>query len=104
MRRRCYLVGVGVQFSWRWSGGTISLNLGVNWEMSVAEQIAERTAGAAAPRRAFAMGLMVVSSVMISFGGLTIRNIAEADPWQINFYRSLGHCHVWTPPVLQGEN
>jgi len=82
----------GAQFSWRWSGGTISLNLGVIWEMSAAEQIAERTADAAAPRRAFAMGLTVVSSVMISFGGLTIRNIAEADPWQINFYRSLGLC------------
>ena len=79
----------GAPLSWRWSGGTISLELGVIWEMSVAEQIVERTADAAAPRRAFAMGLMVVSSVMISFGGLTIRNIAEADPWQINFYRSL---------------
>lgn len=37
----------------------------------------------------FAMGLMVASSVAISFGGLIVRNIAEADPWQINFYRSL---------------
>ncbi len=25
----------GMQFSWRWNGGTISLNLGVIWEMSV---------------------------------------------------------------------
>ena len=25
----------GIQFSWRWNGGTISLNLGVIWEMSV---------------------------------------------------------------------
>jgi hypothetical protein len=24
----------GMQFSWRWNGGTISLNLGVMWEMS----------------------------------------------------------------------
>ncbi len=40
-------------------------------------------------RRTFAMGLMVASSVAISFGGLMLRNIEEADPWQINFYRSL---------------
>ncbi len=24
----------GMQFPWRWNGGTISLNLGVIWEMS----------------------------------------------------------------------
>lgn len=41
------------------------------------------------PRRGFAMGLMVVSSVMISFGGLIVRNIEAADPWQINFYRAV---------------
>ncbi|MEO1491367.1 MAG: DMT family transporter [Pseudomonadota bacterium] len=41
------------------------------------------------PRRAFAMALMVVSSVSISFGGLILRNIEDADVWQINFYRSL---------------
>ena len=41
------------------------------------------------PRRGFAMGLMVVSSIVISFGGVTVRNIELADPWQINFYRSL---------------
>ncbi|MEM8793846.1 MAG: DMT family transporter [Pseudomonadota bacterium] len=41
------------------------------------------------PRRAFAMALMVVSSVGISFGGLILRNIEDADVWQINFYRSL---------------
>ena len=35
------------------------------------------------------MGLMVVSSVLISFGGLILRNIEAADVWQINFYRSL---------------
>ncbi|MEM7172686.1 MAG: DMT family transporter [Pseudomonadota bacterium] len=38
--------------------------------------------------RRFAMGLMVVSSVIISFGGLIIRNIEMADTWQINFYRA----------------
>ncbi|MEM6932095.1 MAG: DMT family transporter [Pseudomonadota bacterium] len=41
------------------------------------------------PRRAFAMALMVISSVGISFGGLILRNIEDADVWQINFYRSL---------------
>lgn len=41
------------------------------------------------PRRAFAMTLMVISSVAISFGGLILRNIDDADVWQINFYRSL---------------
>ena len=35
------------------------------------------------------MGLMVFSSVLISFGGLILRNIEAADAWQINFYRSL---------------
>ena len=43
----------------------------------------------AQPRRAFAMALMVVSSVAISFGGLILRTIDDADVWQINFYRSL---------------
>ena len=42
-----------------------------------------------APRRVFAMSLMVVSSVLISFGGLIIRNMEQADTWQINFYRAL---------------
>ncbi len=41
------------------------------------------------PRRAFAMALMVASSVGISFGGLVLRSIDDADVWQINFYRSL---------------
>lgn len=41
------------------------------------------------PRRAFAMALMVISSVGISFGGLILRSIEDADVWQINFYRSV---------------
>lgn len=41
------------------------------------------------PRRVFAMVLMVGSSVAISFGGLIIRSMEDADPWQINFYRSI---------------
>ncbi|MGI9465266.1 MAG: DMT family transporter [Aestuariivirgaceae bacterium] len=40
-------------------------------------------------RRGFAMMLMIVSSVIISFGGLLVRNIEAADAWQINLYRSL---------------
>jgi len=39
--------------------------------------------------RGHAMGLMILSSVGISFGGLVIRNIETADVWQISFYRSL---------------
>ncbi len=43
-------------------------------------------------RRGFAMALMIVSSVVISFGGLISRLIEDADPTQINFYRSLSLC------------
>lgn len=35
------------------------------------------------------MGLMVASSVVISFTGLIIRNMEDADIWQISFYRSV---------------
>ena len=35
------------------------------------------------------MLLMVVGSVGISFGGLIVRSMDGADPWQINFYRSI---------------
>ena len=41
------------------------------------------------PRRAYAMILMLIGSIIISFGGLAIRNIEMADNWQINFYRSI---------------
>ncbi len=41
-------------------------------------------------RHGYAMLLMVVGSIAISFGGLVQRNIEVADPWQINVYRSLG--------------
>ena len=44
---------------------------------------------AVVPRRGFAMGLMVACSVVISFGGLIIRNMEDADAWQLNFYRSV---------------
>lgn len=35
------------------------------------------------------MGLMVISSVGISFSGLVIRTIETTDAWQINFYRAI---------------
>ena len=41
------------------------------------------------PGRGYAMVLMVLSSTAISFGGLIIRSMEAADPWQINFYRAL---------------
>jgi len=43
---------------------------------------------AESPRRGFAMMLMVVSSVLISFSGLIIRHI-DAEPMVINFYRAI---------------
>jgi drug/metabolite transporter (DMT)-like permease len=52
--------------------------------MTAVEQISEPTA-----QRFHAMGLMVLSSIGISFGGLVIRSMQEADAWQINLYRSL---------------
>ena len=41
-------------------------------------------------RHGYAMFLMVLGSIAISFGGLVQRSIEVADPWQINVYRSLG--------------
>ena len=41
------------------------------------------------PRRGYAMVLMLLGSIVISFGGLAIRNFETADNWQINFYRSI---------------
>ena len=41
-------------------------------------------------RHGYAIMLMVIGSVAISFGGLVQRNIEIATPWQINVYRSLG--------------
>lgn len=37
-----------------------------------------------------AIGLIVISSIMMSFGGLIVRNMEQADPWQINAYRGAG--------------
>ena len=33
--------------------------------------------------------LLITGSVSMSFGGLIMRNINIADPWQIAFYRAL---------------
>lgn len=49
----------------------------------------EMPAPETAPRRGFAIALMIISSAALSFGGLILRNIGQADAWQINFYRSL---------------
>ena len=49
-------------------------------------QISERFD--ASPKRAYAMLLLLMGSFVISFSGLVIRNIDQADSWQINFYRS----------------
>ena len=35
------------------------------------------------------MGLMVASSIAISFGGLIVRSFENPDPWRINLYRSI---------------
>jgi drug/metabolite transporter (DMT)-like permease len=44
--------------------------------------------------RLMAMGMMVLSSVGISFGGLIVRSMQEADAWQISFYRSVAYASV----------
>jgi drug/metabolite transporter (DMT)-like permease len=41
-------------------------------------------------RHGYAMLLMVIGSIAISFGGLVQRHIEVANSWQINVYRSLG--------------
>ena len=41
-------------------------------------------------RRLIALGLMAAGSTAISFGGLVIRNIEQADEWQLVFYRAIG--------------
>ncbi len=53
-------------------------------------QSTEFTAYSVDSRHGYAILLMVLGSIAISFGGLVQRNIAVADPWQINVYRALG--------------
>jgi drug/metabolite transporter (DMT)-like permease len=48
----------------------------------------------ATPSRLTGMALIIVSSVLISFGGLTSRYIEVADAWQINFHRALSTAAV----------
>jgi drug/metabolite transporter (DMT)-like permease len=48
------------------------------------------TTDATVDRHGYAIMLMIAGSIAISFGGLVQRSIEVADPWQINFYRSLG--------------
>ena len=38
--------------------------------------------------RSFAVALILTSSIIISFGGLVVRNLDVSDPWLINIYRS----------------
>ena len=40
--------------------------------------------------RLVAIGLMAAGSTAISFGGLVIRSIEQADEWQLAFYRAVG--------------
>lgn len=40
-------------------------------------------------KRAIAMMAMVVGSVVISFSGLVIRSLEQADGWHISFYRAI---------------
>ena len=63
-------------------------NSSVNEQAAGAGDAASTTPGSE-PRRGFAMLLMVVSSIAISFGGLIMRNMDAADEWQIIFYRAL---------------
>lgn len=41
-------------------------------------------------RHGYAILIMVAGSIAISFGGLVLRSMEAAGPWQINFYRALG--------------
>lgn len=41
-----------------------------------------------APGHVRAVGLMIASSVIISFGGVVVRSIQEADAWQLNLHRA----------------
>ena len=54
------------------------------------EAFAESRVAPLAGRRRLAIGLIIISSILMSFGGLIVRNIEQADPWQINAYRGIG--------------
>lgn len=63
-------------------------NIGLNGAAAVIEDSAADRASVARARLV-AMGLMILASVGISFGGLISRFIEQADAWQINIHRSL---------------
>ena len=48
--------------------------------------------------------LLITGSVGISFGGLIMRNINNADPWQITFYRSLAFLFSITLALIYRHN
>lgn len=54
------------------------------------QELPPRTIHSVDNRHGYAMLLMAIGSIAISFGGLVQRNITVADPWQINVYRALG--------------
>ena len=41
-------------------------------------------------RRSFSIVLLIIGSILISFGGLIMRSMNSADSWQIIFYRAIG--------------
>jgi len=41
------------------------------------------------PRRGFALSIVLLGSVTISFAGVLVRMIETADAWRINFYRAI---------------
>lgn len=57
--------------------------------MDMTETVNRSDVGETRSRRGFAMAIMIASSIGISFGGLVLRSMDDADAWQINFYRSL---------------
>ena len=48
--------------------------------------------------------LLITGSLGISFGGLIMRNINNADPWQITFYRSLAFLFSITLVLIYRHN
>ena len=51
-------------------------------------------------RRSFSIVLLIIGSILISFGGLIMRSMNSADSWQIIFYRALGFVLSFTIILL----
>ena len=49
----------------------------------------------------FSIFLLIIASIVISFGGLIMRNISHADAWQIIFFRSLSFVIVMSIILCQ---